>query len=56
MKLTFFAGTALDPVPPGGTAKSKEARWIDIREADTIDDAQLISWFRQAAAQPGWVP
>jgi hypothetical protein len=30
VKVTFFAGTSLRPVPPGGTPKSKDARWIDI--------------------------
>ena len=30
VKVTFFNGAALSPLPPGGTEKSKEARWIDI--------------------------
>ena len=51
VKLTFFKGTALDPVPPGGTAK--EARWIDIREGG-LDEAQLADWIKQAATIPGW--
>ena len=53
VKVTFFQGTSLRPVPPGGT--SKEARWIDIHEHD-LDDAQMAAWMRQAAALPGWVP
>lgn len=56
VKVTFFAGTSLRPVPPGGTPKSKDARWLDIYEADTLDEAQFESWVRQAAALPGWVP
>ncbi len=56
VKLTFFQGTALHPPPPGGTAKSGEARWIDIREDEDVDDAQIASWIRQAAALPGWKP
>ncbi|HEU5173689.1 MAG TPA: DUF1801 domain-containing protein, partial [Gemmatimonadaceae bacterium] len=32
VKVTFFAGTSLRPVPPGGTGK--EARWIDVHEDD----------------------
>jgi hypothetical protein len=52
VKLTFFAGTSLRPVPSGGTAK--EARWIDIHENDELDEAQLTSWIKQAAALPGW--
>ena len=51
VKVTFFKGTSLDPVPPGGGAK--EARWIDIHE-DDFDEPTLIDWVRQAAAIPGW--
>jgi hypothetical protein len=53
VKVTFFRGTSLDPVPPGGTAK--EARWIDLHEHD-FDEARLARWVKQAAAQPGWTP
>lgn len=56
VKLTFFDGTSLDPVPPGGTVKSKAARWIDIRETDTLDEALITRWVTQAAALPGWAP
>jgi hypothetical protein len=51
VKVTFFAGTSLDPVPPGGTGA--DARWIDIHEHD-LDEARLARWIRQAAALPGW--
>ena len=51
VKVTFFRGTALRPVPPGGTGK--DARWIDIRE-DDLDEAQIATWVKQAAAIPGW--
>jgi hypothetical protein len=53
IKVTLFRGTSLRPVPPGGT--SKDARWIDIHE-DDLDEAQLATWVKQAAALPGWVP
>ncbi len=56
VKITFFAGASLAPLPPGGTARSKEARWIDIYETDRVAEAQLADWIRQAAALPGWVP
>ena len=56
VKVTFFKGASLKPVPPGGTPKSKEARWIDIYENDPIQDDQLASWIKQAAALPGWKP
>ena len=51
VKVTFFRGTSLQPVPPGGTGR--EARWIDIHE-DDLDEARLSQWIRQAAALPGW--
>ena len=51
VKVTFFNGVLLQPVPPGGT--SKDARWIDIHE-DDLDEAQMAKWMRQAAALPGW--
>jgi len=51
VKVTFFKGSPLRPVPPGGTGK--EARWIDIHE-DDLDEAQVALWVRQAAALPGW--
>lgn len=54
VKVTFFRGAALKPVPPGGTPKSKDARWIDIHEGDTLEEARLVAWVRQAAALPGW--
>ena len=53
VKATFFRGTSLRPVPPGGTGK--DARWIDIHE-DDLDEAQMATWVKQAAALPGWVP
>ena len=53
VKVTFFRGASLRPVPPGGTGK--DARWIDIHE-DDLDEAQMATWVKQAAALPGWVP
>jgi hypothetical protein len=56
VKVTFFAGLSLKPIPPGGTEKSKEARWIDIYEDDVLDEALMAKWVKQAAAIPGWTP
>jgi hypothetical protein len=53
VKVTFFRGTSLRPVPPGGTGK--DARWIDVHE-DDLDEAQMAAWVKQAAALPGWDP
>jgi len=52
IKVTFFRGASLRPVPPGGTGK--DARWIDIHE-DDLDAAQMAKWMKQAAALPGWM-
>ena len=56
VKVTFFSGASLRPLPPGGTARSsKDARWIDIREGDALDEAQMAKWVKQAAALPGFL-
>ena len=55
VKVAFFRGTSLRPVPPGAS-KGEETRYLDIREADQLDEAQLATWVKQAAALPGWVP
>ena len=55
VKVTFFKGTLLRPLPPGGTEKSGDARWIDIHEGE-FDAAQMRSWVKQAAKLPGWHP
>jgi hypothetical protein len=54
VKVAFFRGTSLRPVPPG-PSKQDETRYLDIYEDDDIDEAQFKSWVKQAAALPGWV-
>lgn len=54
VKVTFFNGRFLHPVPPGGTTKSKDARWIDIHENDDLNEAVFTQWITQSAALPGW--
>jgi hypothetical protein len=56
VKVTFFQGRSLHPVPPGGTPKSQDVRWIDIYENDKLDTIQMTAWIKQAAALPGWKP
>jgi hypothetical protein len=53
IKIAFFRGTSLRPVPPG-ESKQKDVRYLDIHEGDLLDEAQMASWIRQAAAVPGW--
>lgn len=55
LKMTFFRGTSLHPVPPG-QSKHKEVRYFDIREDDELDEELVASWIRQASGLPGWVP
>ncbi len=54
LKLAFFKGSALRPLPPG-ESKDKHTRYIDIREDDAFDEKQLAEWIRQAASHPGWL-
>ena len=54
VKVTFFRGASLQPVPPG-SSKQKDVRYLDIHEGDELDEAQLASWVKQAAALPGWL-
>jgi hypothetical protein len=56
VRVTFFAGLSLRPIPSGGTEKSKEARWVDIREDDEVDEELWSEWLKQAAELPGWTP
>jgi hypothetical protein len=56
VKVGFFKGRLLKPLPPGGTPRSGDSRWIDIHEGEGIDEAQMASWVKQAAALPGWIP
>lgn len=53
VKVTFFRGTSLQPLPPGAS-KHPEVRYADIRKGG-LDEAQMASWVKQAAALPGWV-
>jgi hypothetical protein len=54
VKVTFFKGGSLEPKPPG-KSKYEEVRYLDIRESDEIDEAQMAEWVRQAAALPGYL-
>ena len=52
VKVAFFRGTSLRPVPPG-ESKSKDTRYVDIHEDDQFDEAQLAAWVKQARQLPG---
>ena len=53
VKVTFFRGTSLRPLPPVGS-KSPETRYFHIFEDDVLDEKALAAWIRQAASIPGW--
>jgi hypothetical protein len=48
VKVAFFRGTSLRPVPPG-KSKQKEVRYLDIREDDQLDETQFAAWVKQAS-------
>ena len=52
VKVAFFRGTSLSPLPPG-ESKSKDVRYLDIHEDDKLDEELLASWIRQAAEAAG---
>src|SRR5947208_10992636 len=52
VKVAFFRGASLRPVPPGAS-KSKDTRYLDIHEDDQLDEAQLAAWVKQASRLPG---
>ncbi len=51
IKVAFFRGASLRPVPPG-ESKQKEVRYLDIREGE-LDEAQFAAWVKQASRLPG---
>ena len=55
VKLTFGRGTSLAPVPPvTPIGMGKDSRGVDLKSVDDIDEHQIASWMKQAAAIPGF--
>jgi hypothetical protein len=52
IKVAFFRGTSLRPVPPG-ESKQKEVRYVNIHEDDELDKNQFTAWVNQASRLPG---
>ncbi len=52
VKVAFFRGARLSPVPPG-SSKQADVRYLDIYEGDEIDEAQFVEWVKQASQLPG---
>lgn len=55
VKVTFFCGAELRPMPPGAS-KQKGVRYLDIYEDTQLDEALMVDWIRQASTLPGWEP
>jgi len=55
VKVTFFRGASLRPLPPG-PSKDRNTRYLDLHEDEPLDETRLAGWIRQAAALPGWIP
>jgi len=53
IKLAFFRGASLRPVPPV-ESKDEHTRYFHVHEDDQLDEAMLASWIRQASELPGW--
>ena len=53
IKVAFFQGASLDPIPPVAS-KDKNARYFHIYEGDALDEAQIRKWVKQASKLPGW--
>jgi hypothetical protein len=54
IKVTFFRGAELDPLPPVAS-KDPNTRYLHIEEGGPVDEKQLAEWIRQAATIPGWM-
>ena len=53
VKLMFIRGTELEPEPPvTPTGMGRQARGVELSAVDELDEPQIVSWMRQAAAKP----
>jgi hypothetical protein len=57
IKVAFFRGTSLRPMPPG-ESKQKEVRYLHIHEDDRVeerirDEDRFLAWVQQASRLPG---
>jgi len=55
IKVAFFDGTSLSPMPPV-ESKHKTARYVHLYENESFDEKQLAKWIKQASKLPGWAP
>jgi hypothetical protein len=53
VKVAFFRGTSLRPVPPV-ESKNEGTRYFHIHEGDPLDEDLVAGWVKQASELPGW--
>ncbi|XVJ59857.1 MAG: DUF1801 domain-containing protein [Tepidisphaera sp.] len=54
VKIAFFRGAMLTPIPPGAS-KQRDVRYLDVHEEylRSLDEELFISWVQQASRLPG---
>ncbi len=52
IKLAFFNGASLQPLPPVAS-KQEKVRYFHIHEGEALDEARLADWMTQASRLPG---
>jgi hypothetical protein len=52
VKVAFFRGTSLSPMPPVDSTQ-KEVRYLHIHEDEEVDESQFTAWVKQASGLPG---
>lgn len=53
MKVAFFDGASLDPMPPEAS-KDEKVRYLNIYADGALDEEQFVAWVKQASQLPGW--
>jgi hypothetical protein len=53
IKVAFFRGTSLRPMPPV-ESKQEDVRYYHVFEGDSLDEPQFVAWVRQASLMEGW--
>jgi hypothetical protein len=52
VKLAFFRGASLRPLPPGDSTQ-KDVRYLHIHQDEPLDEKLVASWITQASKLPG---
>jgi hypothetical protein len=53
VKVAFFMGSSLDPLPPG-ESKDQNVRYLNVYQDGEFDEEQFTAWVAQASRLPGW--